>query len=151
MEGRVWVLGRHLIHPMECYEPGYSTWLSKARSPFSEPGGERRTIQRTVKGKLNFLTPGNGPGPLNYLGRHRPRTKRLAIFSAVRRPTRPTPDTGMYGTGVLYSRANKETVHYIGKLPDAKPQESLTATLKAFSVPVSTPRSRGHYRRSRRG
>jgi len=41
-------------------------------------------------------------------------------------------------------RARKTEIrNYIGKLPDASPQESLTGTLKTFSVPVSTPKIEG--------
>jgi hypothetical protein len=134
-------LGPTSYPAMECYEPGYSTWGLKRGILF-----QSRTAYdgqfTNYKGKLNFLTIGSGPSPLITWEDSDPVK---TITDLQRRPPADVTDadTGMYGTGILYSRANKEIRSYIGKLPDAKPQESLTATLKAFSVPVSAPKLEG--------
>lgn len=55
---------------------------------------------------------------------------------------RPTADVGDIDVGyegtinTYYERAASEIRHYIGKFPDGKPQESITAATKTFNVPV---------------
>jgi hypothetical protein len=47
-------------------------------------------------------------------------------------------DLGYEGTiDNFYSRAQHEIREYVGKLPDQKPQEKLTASAKTFNVPVT--------------
>ncbi len=47
-------------------------------------------------------------------------------------------DLGYEGNiDTLYSRAQNATRTYIGKIPDGKPQEDLTASAKTFNVPVT--------------
>lgn len=138
--GPGFALGATVYPPMECYEPGYSTLglkrgiLFQSQSPF---GGAANH-----KGKLNFLTAGSMPSPLITWEDTAPMKTISDLW------TRPVAeagdsDTGMYAAGVQYSRANKEIRNYIGKLPDKEPQESLTALLKTFSVPVRMPKLEG--------
>jgi hypothetical protein len=110
--------------------PG-ATILKAANLPQQSPGGH--------KGRLNFGYRGLGPGftPIITLGDsnwgktwatpdHRP----MADINDL--------DLGYEGNiDTFYSRAQNEVREYIGKFPDGKPQEKLTAAAKTFNVPVT--------------
>jgi hypothetical protein len=127
---------------MVCNDAGYSTWNLKRGIVFQSKNSADGGGFTNYKGKLNFLTTGTGPTPLITWEDTSPAK---TISDVLQRPAAETTDsdTGMYGAGVQYSRAAKEIRDYIGKLPDASPQESLSATLKTFSVPVSLPKIQG--------
>jgi hypothetical protein len=88
------------------------------------------------KGRINFLTLGSTPSPLVTWEDSNP------AKTAMDKSTRPPADvadsdTGMYASGILYTRANKEIRDYIGSLPDGTNwKEQLTAKQKTFAVPV---------------
>jgi hypothetical protein len=88
------------------------------------------------KGKINFFMLGTTPSPLITWEDSNPNK---TLVDVQRRPSADTgdSDTGMFAPGILYNRANMEIRDYIGTLPDAKGwKEQLTATQKAFAVPV---------------
>lgn len=64
----------------------------------------------------------------------------LTFATALMRPPWQAGDTALgyisSGTSGIYLRDNVSVKNFIGKLPDATPQEQLTATLKTFGVPV---------------
>jgi hypothetical protein len=131
------------IYPaMSCLEPGYSTWFLKRGLLFQskDPNDAGKFVN--YKGKINFVTTGTGPSPLITWEDSNPGK---TISDPLGRPPAEVTDsdTGIYSRGIQYSRAKTEIRNYIGKLPDASPQESLTATVKTFTVPIHTPKIEG--------
>jgi hypothetical protein len=134
--------GPTLYPSMECMDPGYSNWPLKRSLLFESKNISDAGKFTNRKGKLNFLTLGTGPSPLITWEDSSPmKTISDVLYRPVAEST--DSDTGMYGPGIQYSRAKTEIRNYIGKLPDASPQESLTTAVKTFSVPVSTPKIEG--------
>jgi hypothetical protein len=98
-----------------------------------------QTPEDSHKGRLNFGHSGRGVGftPLITLGdsdwgktwatsTHRP----MADVNDL--------DLGYEGTiDTFYTRAQHEIRQYVGKFPDQKPQEKLTASAKTFNIPVT--------------
>jgi hypothetical protein len=134
--------GPSLNPAMECMDSGWSHWPLKRGLLFQSKNINDAGRFTNRKGRLNFLTLGTGPSPLITWEDSSPLK---TIGDVLHRPAAETTDsdTGMYASGIQYSRAKTEIRNYIGKLPDATPQESLTATVKTFSVPVSTPQIEG--------
>jgi len=134
--------GPTLYPAMECMDSGYSNWPLKRGLLFQSKNVNDGGAFTNRKGRLNFLTLGTGPSPLVTWEDSSPIK---TIGDVWHRPAAESADsdTGMYAPGIQYSRAKTEIRNYVGKLPDASPQESLTATVKTFSVPVSTPKIEG--------
>lgn len=92
-----------------------------------------------LKGRLNFGHTGRQSGftPLITLGD----SDWVKTWAAGNhRPVADPNDLDLgYEGGIdtLYSRAQREIREYVGKLPDNKPQEKLTAASKIFNVPVT--------------
>jgi hypothetical protein len=91
------------------------------------------------KGRLNFGHRGQGSGftPILTLGDSN-WGKTWATWN--HRPPADVNDLDLGYEGdidTLYSRAQSEVREYIGKFPDGKPQEKLSAAGKTFNVPVT--------------
>ena len=98
-----------------------------------------QTSQSGYKGRLNFGHRGKAEGftPIITLGDS---NWGKTWIASNHRPPADVNDLDMGYEGnidVSYSRAQNEMRDYIGKFPDGKPQEKLTASEKAFNVPVT--------------
>jgi hypothetical protein len=110
--------------------PG-ATIMKAANLPSQAPSGH--------KGRLNFGHRGQTDGftPLITLGDSE---WGKTWATAGHRPKADVNDLDLGYEGnidVLYSRAQNEVREYVGKFPDGKPQERLTASDKTFNVPVT--------------
>ncbi len=110
--------------------PG-ATILMAANLPAQSPSG--------YKGRLNFGHGGqaNGFTPVITLGDS---NWGKTWATATHRPPADVNDLDLGYEGNLdtfYTRAKNELREYVGKFPDGNPQEKLTASAKAFNVPVT--------------
>jgi len=110
--------------------PG-ATIMNASNLPQTSPSG--------YKGRLNFGHRGQATGftPIITLGDS---NWGKTWITSNHRPPADVNDLDMGYEGnidVSYSRAQNEMRDYIGKFPDSKPQEKLTASEKTFNVPVT--------------
>jgi hypothetical protein len=121
------------VETLESGPPSY--WLKRGlilQSKSPADGGQFVNY----KGRVNFLTLGSMPSPLVTWEDSNPAKTAMDQW---RRPPADVADadTGMYASGILYTRANKEIRDYVGSLPDGTSwKEQLTAKQKIFAVPV---------------
>jgi hypothetical protein len=110
--------------------PG-ATILKAANLPQQSPNGH--------KGRLNFGPRGQAGGFTPILTLADSNWGKTWATSSHRPPADVNDlDVGYEGNiDTLYARAQNEVRAYVGKFPDGKPQEGLTATAKTFNVPVT--------------
>jgi hypothetical protein len=110
--------------------PG-ATILKAANLPQTSPSGNKGRLNFGHRGQASGFTPIITLGDSNWgktwaAANHRPHADANDL------------DLGYEGNiDTFYSRAQSEIRDYIGKLPDGKPQEKLTAAAKTFNVPVT--------------
>ena len=110
--------------------PG-ATIMTSANLPQQSPYGH--------KGRLNFGYRGQAGGFTPVITLADSNWGKTWAFPGHRPPADANDlDLGYEGNiDTLYTRAQNEARTYIGKLPDGKPQEDLTASAKTFNVPVT--------------
>jgi hypothetical protein len=129
--------GPNVPPPQQCGDPGPGARAIRRglilQSKASSDGGRFTNY----KGRVNFLTTGTTPSPLITWEDSTP-DKTLADRFYRPRAEVADSDSGMYATGIQYTRANLGIRDYVGALPDKTNwKESLTAKEKTFAVPVA--------------
>lgn len=118
-----------------CADPGHTT-LGTKRGLLLQ-GVTPQTGGTSYKGRLNFLTAGNGPTAMVTWEDSAPNR---TVIHPWYRPTADAADSdsGMVSPGVQYTRANQGIRSYVGTLPEkGNWKEQLTAKEKTFAVPVA--------------